>query len=110
MIISKRRLQFLKIDGEINVLEGRRRKNRGKWEIVLDILLFIKQKGKTKKTPIIYGANLSFTQLNRYLKHLLKLEFIRKVTMDQHIYYELTEKGEKALKLFKEMKNLIGEI
>lgn len=65
--------------------------NRGKIEIMADVV-YLSTSG-IKKTHIMYKANLSYDQINRYLRELLKLTFIE-IAMDEGtIIYRATEKG-----------------
>ena len=85
------------------------RRNRTRLEIILDILLLIERRGKAKKTWIMYGANLSFRYLNRYLTYLLDSKLIEKVIIpsSKSEYYELTEKGRNVAKALQEVKEMI---
>jgi len=101
------------------MLEEHKKKNRGRLGIVLDILSLIKRRRKARKTWIMYGTNLSFAQLNRYLGHLLALNLIKKVTIPHPkstrkslnpTYYVLTEKGKDIKKTLQELEEKIGWI
>jgi len=51
------------------------------------------------KTEIMYSANMSYYQLQKYLRFLLDRGFIdRLVAENSHFNYRLTEKGTKLLK------------
>ena len=51
------------------------------------------------KTEIMYSANMSYGQLQKYLKFLLQLELIDKVTVGNPIVtYRVTEKGLRLLR------------
>ena len=56
--------------------------------ITLDILRLVR-KGE-KKTRIMYGANLSYEMLTRYLDFLLERDFIQ---VDEGRGYRVTERG-----------------
>jgi predicted transcriptional regulator len=66
-------------------------KRRDKLCIIAEILEIAK-KG-TLKTQIMYKANLSFAQLNEYLKFMLKIRLIQKLTDRGKDIYIATEKG-----------------
>ena len=69
------------------------RKYRGRLEIVHDILSAINE--GTKKTHIMYKANLSFKLLNRYLEDVLMADLV--VFQEEGSLYCLTESGEEFL-------------
>lgn len=56
--------------------------------ITLDILRLVRR--AERKTRIMYGANLSYGMLTRYLEFLVSREFI---TLDAEGGYRLTERG-----------------
>jgi predicted transcriptional regulator len=58
------------------------------------------------KTEIMYSANLSYAQIQKYLDYLVNQGFIDKVTMDNTLVaYRVTETG---LKLLRAIDNLIA--
>jgi predicted transcriptional regulator len=70
---------------------GRRRSSI---EVIADILRI----GEASKTEIMYGANMSFFQLQKYMKYLLELALIDKVTIgNPTVTYRVTAKGSKLL-------------
>lgn len=74
------------------------RRNRTRMEIVADILK-VALPG-TRKTHIMYGANLSFEQLEKYLKFLLKRGLLDNETKKGE--YKTTKTGMSYLREFKE--------
>jgi len=73
----------------------RMEKRRSSVEVIADILRL----GQAGKTEIMYSANMSYFQLQKYLNYLLKLELIDKVTVgNPSITYRVTEKGLALLK------------
>jgi len=66
-------------------------KRRDKLCIIAEILEIAKD--GTLKTQIMYRANLSFAQLNDYLKFMLKLKLIQKLTEQGKDVYVATAKG-----------------
>jgi predicted transcriptional regulator len=66
-------------------------KRRDKLCIIAEILEIAKE--GTLKTQIMYKANLSFAQLNEYLKFMLKIQLIEKVANAGKDVYITTEKG-----------------
>lgn len=69
-------------------------RRRSSIEVIADIL----RVGETGKTEIMYSANMSFFQLQKYLKYLLELALIDKVTVgNPTVTYRVTAKGSKLL-------------
>lgn len=66
-------------------------KRRDKLCIIAEILEI--SKDGTLKTQIMYRANLSFAQLNDYLKFMLKIKLIQKIVQQGKEIYVATEKG-----------------
>lgn len=73
---------------------------RGKLDIIADILSVVKINGSAKKTQIMYGANLSYTVLTKYLAEILNACLIR--FESNKGCYVLTEKGRKFLDHYRE--------
>ncbi len=71
-------------------------------DIVAEILR-IARKG-TKKTRIVYGANLNFKLLNEYLDRLEKAGLIAK-DFDEDGLIKTTEKGKKYLQYYEGFKD-----
>jgi predicted transcriptional regulator len=79
-------------------------RRRSSIEIIADILRL----GEAGKTEIMYSANMSFFQLQKYLKFLLQLELIDKVTVGNPIVtYRVTEKGVKLLQNIDSILNIL---
>ena len=66
-------------------------KRRDKLYILAEILEIAKE--GTLKTQIMYRANLSFTQLNDYLRFMLKISLLEKVLRNDRDTYRATDKG-----------------
>ena len=70
-------------------------RRRSSIEIIADILRL----GEAGKTEIMYSANMSFFQLQKYLKYMLELGLIDKVTVgNPSVTYRVTQKGLKLLR------------
>ena len=70
-------------------------RRRSSVEVIADILRL----GQAGKTEIMYSANMSYFQLQKYLKYMLKLGLIDKVEIDKPgVTYRVTEKGLELLK------------
>jgi predicted transcriptional regulator len=77
------------------------RNNRGHLDIVRDILSAVSI--KTRKTKIMYQANLSYTQVQKYLQDLLERDLLNH---DGTSFYLITKKGLQFLKLYDEHADL----
>lgn len=75
---------------------------RSKLRIVVDILEVIKEEGGAKITQILYGANLSYDRLIKYIDELKALQLIEERRVNGVKYY-LTDKGVKFLEEFKKI-------
>ncbi len=70
-------------------------RRRSSIEIIADILRL----GEAGKTEMMYSANMSFFQLQKYLKFLIELDLIDKVTVGNPIVtYRVTQKGLRLLR------------
>ena len=68
---------------------------RSNIEVIADILRL----GEAGKTEIMYSANMSYFQLQKYLKFLLQLELIDKVYVgNPMVTYRVTQKGLRLLR------------
>ncbi|MGA2683278.1 MAG: winged helix-turn-helix domain-containing protein [Candidatus Bathyarchaeia archaeon] len=72
--------------------ENGKRKNRGKLDIVREILIIASV--KVRKTRIMYQANLSFVQVERYLHSLLEVGLVESF---DGAFYLITPKGKEFL-------------
>jgi predicted transcriptional regulator len=82
------------------------KKERTRWEIILDILKITKEEKKVKKTRIMQRANLDWRNFKKYLDYLQTDGFITKCNPDPD-RYELTEKGKNLLHKLKEVAELM---
>ncbi len=82
-------------------------KRRDKLGIIAEILEISKE--GTLKTQIMYRANLSFAQLNGYLKFMLKTSLLRKFRVKGKDVYSATEKGVDFLQRHFELTELLME-
>ena len=70
-------------------------RRRSSIEVIADMLRL----GEAGKTEIMYSANMRYYQLQKYLKFLLQLRLIDKVTVGNPIVtYRVTKKGLRLLK------------
>jgi len=82
-------------------------KRRDKLGIIAEILEISKE--GTLKTQIMYRANLSFAQLNEYLRFMLKANLLRKFRANGKDVYSSTEKGVDFLQRHFELTELLAE-
>ena len=74
---------------------------RSNFEVIADMLRL----GEAGKTEIMYSANMSYFQLQKYLNFLLQLKLIDKVTVGNPIVtYRVTRKG---LRLLRNIDNIL---
>jgi len=70
-------------------------RRRSSIEVIADMLRL----GEAGKTEIMYSANMSYFQLQKYLNFLLQLGLINKVTVGNPVVtYRVTRKGLRLLK------------
>ena len=82
-------------------------KRRDKLSIIAEILEIAKE--GTLKTQIMYKANLSFAQLNDYLKFMQKTSLLRKFRANGKDVYTATEKGIDFMRRHFELTELLQE-
>ncbi|MDI6691367.1 MAG: winged helix-turn-helix domain-containing protein [Candidatus Bathyarchaeota archaeon] len=82
-------------------------KRRDKLYIIAEILEIAKE--GTLKTQIMYRANLSFTQLNDYLRFMLKIKLLDKILENDKEIYKATDKGLNFLMRYREITELLKE-
>jgi len=77
---------------------------RTKADILFDILRIVQQnQGKAKTTRILYGANLSYARLKKYLDYLIQNGFLEKIEKES-VYFVLTERGLSFIQEFRKVK------
>ena len=89
----------------VNESAGASRKRRNRLLIIAEILAIAKD--GTLKTRIMYGANLSFAQLNEYLNFLLKRQLVKVDTENARNLYRTTHKGVIYLENYEKISNLL---
>jgi predicted transcriptional regulator len=82
-------------------------KRRDKLSIIAEILDIAKD--GSLKTQIMYKANLSFAQLNEYLKFMLKIELLKKSVDKGKAVYGTTPKGMEFLQRHSDLTGLLME-
>ena len=87
-------------------------KNRSRNEIIASILGIINKGGNLTRTKIMYGAYLSYKQLNEYLTFLLENDLISRQQKTNHsaASFRITEKGTYFLRIHIQMNEMISII
>ena len=80
---------------------------RGRFRLISDILSAAKN--PSTKTSIVYSANLSFEQAQKYLD-MLEEDGLLESHSSGHKKYKITEKGRKFLKTFRNLDGLLSEL
>ena len=82
-------------------------KRRSNIEIIADMLR-VGENG-AGKTEIMYTANMSFSQIQRYLGYLVEQGFVNRVEMDRTVAaYQVTDSGMKLLKAIDTLMEMLG--
>ena len=85
----------------MNTMERR----RSNIEVIADMLRL----GEAGKTEIMYSANMSYFQLQKYLNFLLQLGLINKVTVgNPAVTYRVTRKGLRLLRNIDSILEVLG--
>ena len=78
---------------------------RSNVHVIADILRL----GEAGKTEIMYSANMSYRQLQKYLDFLVQGDFLeRKVVPNPGIKYCVTKKGTRLLQSIESVLDLLG--
>ena len=59
------------------------------------------------KTQVMYRANLSFAQLNEYLRLMLDIKLLESVKNTERVRYKTTAKGVRYLQSYREIRDLL---
>ncbi len=87
-------------------LAGKMGRRRSNIEIIADMLR-VGENG-AGKTEIMYTANMSYNQIQKYLEYLVNQGFINKVNMDNTmVAYQVTDTGFKLLKAIDTLLNML---
>jgi predicted transcriptional regulator len=87
------------------ITEEIKRSKRGEIEIMADILNLATE--DVRKTRIMYAANLSFEQVERYLQYLVGRGLIEKLVEQDRAAYRNTETGRMFLEHFRNIAYLL---
>ena len=82
-------------------------RRRSNIEIIADMLRA--GENGAGKTHIMYSANMSYTQIQKYLDFLINHDFLAKVELDYPpTAYRVTESGLKLLRLIDNLTDMLG--
>ena len=82
-------------------------RRRSDIEIIAD-MLEVGENG-AGKTEIMYSANMSYAQIQKYLGYLMAQGFIDKMKMgNPSVTYRVTDNGLKLLELISRIKEMLG--
>ena len=82
-------------------------KRRSDLEIIADMLK-VGEHG-AGKTEIMYSANMSYSQIQKYLGYLMSQGLIDKMKMgNPSVTYQVTDSGLKLLQLVSSIKEMLG--
>jgi predicted transcriptional regulator len=81
-------------------------KRRTNFEIILDILRAVQEKGKVSKTLIMQGTYLDGKVFQKYFNYLLEKGLVIKCNLDFE-FYELTKDGMEVLGKLMEVDRLM---
>ena len=88
------------------VAVGQRRSNI---EIIADMLR-VGENG-AGKTEIMYSANMSYSQIQKYLDYLVNQRFVNKVEMDNTmVAYQVTDSGFRLLKAIDTLMSMLEPV
>ena len=80
---------------------------RSNIEIIADMLR-VGENG-AGKTEIMYSANMSYHQIQKYLEYLVNQGFVNKIDMDNTLVaYQVTDSGLKLLKAIDTLLEMLG--
>ena len=82
-------------------------RRRSDIEIIADMLK-VGENG-AGKTKIMYGANMSYSQIQKYLGYLISQGYIDQIKIgNPSVTYQVTESGLKLLRLIDSIKEMLG--
>ena len=82
-------------------------RRRSDIEIIADMLK-VGENG-AGKTEIMYSANMSYSQIQKYLGYLVAHGFIDKIKMgNPSVTYQVTENGLRLLQLVNSLREMLG--
>jgi len=61
----------------------------------------------TQKTRIMYKSNLSYEQLQKYIKFLVSINFLEEIEKDGKTFYQTNESGKKFIDAYRSLMNML---
>jgi len=77
----------------------------------IEIIAYMLEVGENGagKTEIMYSANMSYAQIQKYLGYLMAQGFVDKMKMgNPSVTYQVTDSGLKLLELISRIKEMLG--
>jgi len=82
---------------------------RSNIEIIADMLRVGENGNGAGKTEIMYSANMSYAQIQKYLGFLMNQGFVNKVEVGNPVVrYQVTDKGSKLLRSIENIVEMLG--
>ena len=82
---------------------------RSNIEIIADMLRVGNNGNGAGKTEIMYSANMSYAQIQKYLGYLMAQGFVDKMKMgNPSVTYQVTDSGLRLLELISSIKEMLG--
>lgn len=88
------------------IMADAKSKRRDKISIIAEVLQIAKD--GSLKTQVMYKANLSFAQLNGYLKFMINADLLRQISENNRDIYLATSKGIDFLKQYNDLYELLN--
>ena len=84
---------------------------RGKWEIILDLLKNLEEKGECKKTRLMQATYLDWNSFKKYFNYLKENDYIKKLENNNghNEDYNITKEGKKLLKELKDVEEILPD-
>lgn len=81
-------------------------RRRSRLKIIIDILEVVESEGSARITKILYGANMAYDRLVKYLEELERSGLIEVRKRDGVNFYQLTDKGRRLLHEYRRVERL----
>ena len=88
----------------------KQRKHRSSLIIFKEILEVIKRNREATISRIATEANIPHSRLKKQLERMIKAGVIKEINSEGRRYYNLTEKGEKVLRMLKEIESFLSTL
>ena len=77
------------------------------YDILADMLKWVKENGANTKTRLMYATYLSHDQIEKYLSYAEKQTLVEKREEDKKATYMITEKGQEYLSAYANLKLIV---